>query len=401
MAASDGLIGMTVGQCTVEELLGRGGMASVYRGRQPHLDRDVAIKILPAHYAADPAFVERFNLEARSTARLSHPHIVTVHDAGDDDGHLYILMEYVAGGTLRERMAGGQLAMAEVRRIVREVASALDYAHDAQIVHRDVKPANVLMDPTGRTVLSDFGIAKVLQSTTALTHAGAGVGTPEYMSPEQCRGLAVDARVDIYALGVMIYEMLTGRTPFAADNFTALAHAHLYEPPPPPSHFNPRISPAVQAVILKALEKTPADRFQRASELAVDLGEALEAQAPMAPMASRPEHTPPATPKVVSSRPLMLVCPHCQRQTSVGARFCTHCGQSIGPAQGRPSQAPQPTGSWTSCPNCGFLNQPQHRFCTRCGGRLVVSVAPVPCRQCGAPNVAGKRFCTRCGSPFH
>lgn len=405
MTVSDGLIGATVGHCAIVDLLGQGGMASVYRGRQEHLDRDVAIKILPPHYAADLAFVERFKLEARATARLSHPHIVTVHDAGEEGGHLYIIMELVAGGTLRQRLAAGLPPAAEVVRVVREVASALDYAHAAHVIHRDVKPANVLLDPAGRAVLSDFGIAKVMQSTGSLTSAGAGVGTPEYMSPEQCRGVAVDARADIYALGVMLYEMLTGRTPFVADNFTALAHAHIYEPPPPPSRINPRISPAVQAVILKALEKVPAERFQTASELASDLDEAIDAQTPMEAVARRadqPGHAPPAPRPPVPSRPIALLCPRCRRQTPASARFCTHCGQPLapGPTQVRPAPAPQPTGSWTRCPSCGALNQPQHRFCTQCGGRLLVGVVPVACRRCGAPNAVGTRFCTRCGAQF-
>src|SRR5258708_32361799 len=209
-------------------------MARVYRGRQANLDRDVAIKVLPPYYAADPAFVERFKLEARAMARLSHPNIVAVHDTGEENGRLFILMEYVGGGTLKDRMLP-LLAVREVTRIVHEVASALTYAHSMGIVHRDVKPVNVLMDVSGRAGLGDFGIAKVLATSAALTHARAGVCTPEYMSPEQCRGGQVDARSDIYALGGMLHEMLTGPTPFEAANYTALAHSHIYEPVPPPS----------------------------------------------------------------------------------------------------------------------------------------------------------------------
>src|SRR5262249_28678411 len=248
MPANDDLIGRTVGHCLIEELLGQGGMARVYRGRQEHLERDVAVKILPPYYAADQDFVERFKLEARAMARLTHPNIVIVHDAGEDNGHLFIIMEYVRGGTLKQRMILG-VQMPEIQRVIRELASALSYAHSMGIVHRDVKPVNVLMDQSGRSVLSDFGIAKVLETSAALTHAGAGVGTPKYRSPEQCRGGAVDARADIYALGVMLYEMLTGRTPFVADNYTALAPSHIYEPVPPPSRINPRVSPAVQSVV--------------------------------------------------------------------------------------------------------------------------------------------------------
>src|SRR5262245_40085799 len=297
MPANDDLIGITVGHCLIEELLGQGGMARVYLGRQEHLDRNVAVKILPPYYAADEDFVERFKLEARAMARLTHPNIVIIHDAGEDNGRLFIIMEYVRGGTLKQRMAAG-LQMHEIQRVIREVASALSYAHSMGIVHRDVKPVNVLMDQSARSVLSDFGIAKVLETSAALTHAGAGVGTPEYMSPEQCRGGAVDARADIYALGVMLYEMLTGRPPFVADNYTALAHSHIYEMVPPPSRINPRISPAVQSVVLKALEKSPADRFQKATEMATALDQAVAAQIPVAAPVKR---TAPPAP---SSRPL-------------------------------------------------------------------------------------------------
>jgi serine/threonine-protein kinase len=401
---NDDLIGVTVGHCVIEELLGQGGMARVYRGRQENLDRHVAIKILPPYYAADPSFVERFKLEARAMAKLTHPNIVTVHDAGEDGGHLYIIMEYVSGGTLKQRMVGG-LHMPEIQRVIREVASALTYAHSQGIVHRDVKPVNVLMDMNGRSVLSDFGIAKVLQTSAALTHAGAGVGTPEYMSPEQCRGNAtVDARADIYALGVMLYEMLAGHTPFVADNYTALAHSHIYEPVPPPSAINPRISPAVQSVVLKALEKNPADRFQKATELSVALDQAVAAQTPVAAMSGRATGQPaPASPRPAPAYPT-VICPRCHQPNAAQQRFCSFCGQPLVPGQSPPpgayQQYPQATGSWTSCPYCLAMNKPVNRFCTQCGKSLLVGVAPLLCRNCGARNTPGQRFCTTCGAPL-
>jgi serine/threonine-protein kinase len=398
----DDLIGAILGNCAIEDLLGQGGMARVYRGRQEHLDRDVAIKVLPPYYAADPAFVERFKLEARAMAKLSHPHIVTVHDAGEDNGQLYIIMEYIGGGTLKQRMAAA-MPLKDVTRVVHEVASALSYAHTVGIVHRDVKPVNVLMDASGRAVLSDFGIAKVLETSAALTHAGAGVGTPEYMSPEQCRGAPVDARADIYALGVMLYEMLTGRTPFQADNYTALAHSHIYEPVPPPSRLNPRISPAVQSVILKALEKDPANRFQKATELADALEAAVSAQTPVAPAAGRLLSSPPARP-APSSGPQrggavpVVYCPRCQSANGVHQHFCSSCGLAFGPTP--PSgngQHPQVTGSWVGCPQCRALNPPMNRYCTSCGAPLLARVEVRVCRVCGMRNGADKHFCTACG----
>jgi serine/threonine protein kinase len=402
---NDDLIGQTLGHCLIEAMLGQGGMARVYRGRQANLDRDVAIKVLPPYYAADPAFVERFKLEARAMARLSHPNIVTVHDTGEENGRLFIIMEYVGGGTLKDRMLP-LLAVREVTRIMHEVASALSYAHLMGIVHRDVKPVNVLMDASGRAVLSDFGIAKVLATSAALTHAGAGVGTPEYMSPEQCRGGQVDARSDIYALGVMLYEMLTGHTPFEADNYTALAHSHIYEPVPPPSRYNPRISPAVQSVILKALEKEPAQRFQTATDMAATLEAAVAAQLPVAQATGRqlaPQRVPTAgpLPGVAPSTPPQvqpIYCPRCHAANQPHQRFCSTCGLAFAQPKSIPSgQRPQPTANWVSCPQCQSLNQPINRFCTTCGYSLLAGVAGVTCRVCGARNGASVRFCTACG----
>ena len=406
---NDDLIGASLGHCVVEDFLGQGGMARVYRGRQENLDRVVAIKVLPPYYAADPDFVERFKREAVAMAKLSHPNIVTVHDAGEENGRLFIVMEYIGGGTLKERMAS-PLTMRDITRVVHEVASALSYAHAQGIVHRDVKPVNVLLDGGGRAVLSDFGIAKVLATSAALTHSGAGVGTPEYMSPEQCRGAAVDARADIYALGVMLFEMLTGRTPFVADNYTALAHSHIYEAPPLPSALNPRISPAVQSVILKALEKDPADRFQKATELAAALEMAVESQTPVK-LSNRPMPHPTAPPRRPSGpqpqQPAypVIVCPRCRHQNAATQRYCSMCGASLIAGQPPASSAypavpQQQTGSWVSCPSCGAPNPPLNRYCNACGVNMLVGVAGFTCRHCGTRNPAGKRFCTQCGTPL-
>ncbi|SRR5579875_1829294 len=398
----DGVIGQVIGNCTIESLLGQGGMARVYRARQENLDRIVAVKILPPYYAADPAFVERFKLEARALARLSHPHIVIVHDAGTDSGHLYIVMEYVSGGTLRDYMEQ-PLTLREVTRIVREVASALTYAHSQGIIHRDVKPVNVLMDTNKRMVLSDFGIAKVMATSAVLTRSGAGVGTPEYMSPEQCRGGQVDHRADIYALGVMLYELLTGHTPFEADNYTALAHSHIYEAPPFPSKLNPRISPAVQAVVMKALEKDPAQRFQEATELSVALDQAAAAQAPI-PAPSPHRRQAPAT-APIHAQHAGITCPRCRAANNPHQRYCSTCGQPLQPGVPAPvSGQLRQTGGLTSgsiiCPHCQAPNKAINRFCTTCGGSLMQGVPGKQCRNCGARNRAGVQFCMNCGEPL-
>src|SRR5690348_9092065 len=195
MMKQDDLIGTTLGNYRVLETLGQGGMAKVYKAHQETLGRDVAIKVLPPWFAADRNFVERFNLEARLVAHLSHPNIVTVHDANEQNGHLYIVMQLVDGGTLKQRLdqfhqQGRVMGLDEAVSIFAQLADALGYAHQQGIIHRDIKPVNVLMDRSGRPILSDFGIAKVLAGTQQdrLTRPGAGVGTPEYMSPEQCQG---------------------------------------------------------------------------------------------------------------------------------------------------------------------------------------------------------------------
>lgn len=407
---NDDLIGTTLGHCVIRAVLGLGGMACVYRGYQENLDREVAIKVLPAHYASDPAFVERFQLEARAMARLSHPNIVTVHDAGEDRGRLYIVMAYVPGGTLKQLM-GRPMDPRAVTRFIRDVAGALSYAHERDIVHRDVKPVNVLLDTDQRGILSDFGIVKVLTASDHLTRVGAGVGTPEYMSPEQCRGGMVDARTDIYALGVMLYEMLTGRTPFVADNYTALAHAHIYEQVPPPAQLNPRISPAVQAVVLKALAKDPAYRFQRTTEMASALDQAVAAQAPAvaayghAPAQGGPVR-PPHGHSVPVGRPLppLIYCPGCRQANAPMQRFCSTCGLPLG--TGGPAAASQnaPTGmvgqpgAYVHCPRCRAPNFPGNRHCTTCGQPLGTA-GPI-CRGCGSPSQRGQRFCTTCGRPL-
>ncbi len=382
---ADELIGTMLGNYRILALLGQGGMARVYRARQENLDREVAVKVLPPWFAADQNFVRRFNQEARLVANLSHPNIVTVHDASEYRGHLYIVMQLVDGGTLKQRLdqlqARGQtMDIMEATPIFIQLASALDYAHEKGVIHRDVKPVNVLLDRTGRPILSDFGIAKVLaDNREQLTRPGAGVGTPEYMSPEQCQGGTVDGRADIYALGVMLYEALTGRTPFVGDNYPALAHSHIYEPPLRPSSINPTIYPAIEQIILTTLMKDPLQRYQRAREM----GDALEQAIQMLPDSKQLRK---------SSSGIGTVSLPPQAYSS---------GQSIGPASppiveispALPYQQ-APAQPMYTCPGCSFPNKPQMRFCTRCGSPLN------SCPTCGVQNLASNRFCTRCGQPL-
>ena len=389
----DPLIGAMLGKYKILAPLGQGGMARVYRARQENLDREVAVKVLPPWYAADRNFVERFEQEARLVARLSHPNIVTVHDASQQDGHLYIVMQLVDGGTLKNQIdnlrdaRGTNLAfmdLLEANRIFQQLASALAYAHENGIVHRDIKPVNVLMDRAGRPILSDFGIAKALEHNKGLTNPGAGVGTPEYMSPEQCMGGQVDGRADIYALGVMLYEALTGRTPFVGENYHAIAHSHIYEIPPDPAIFNPSIPLPVRDVLTTALQKRPEVRYQIASELANALELAVNGSnqhvslpransfidrvptrpfspsdyAPNDSVASGQVNPDPRSPGDLTGHPYnyeqkMYACPTCQSPNRPGMNYCTHCGSYM-----------------NLCPNCNRPNRAKDRFCTRCGQHL-------------------------------
>jgi serine/threonine-protein kinase len=382
-------------------------MACVYRAHQQNLEREVAVKVLPVQYSADADFVERFKAEARAMGKLSHPNIVTVHDAGEEQGRLFIVMAYIRNGTLKDLM-GQPMSPRVIVPIVNEVASALSYAHDHGIIHRDVKPVNVLIDDEGHAVLSDFGIVKMLSASSGLTRRGAGVGTPEYMSPEQCHGAPVDARADIYALGILVYEMLTGRTPFESDNYAALAHAHIYEPVPAPMRFNHHISPAVQSVVMKALSKEPADRFQSATDMAQAFEQAVAAQMPIAPRRyAAAEYTPPRFGVPGAPSAPAVLCPRCQQANSASQQYCSRCGGALyasGYAPVQPSVAPAPRSrpsgvlamahAFPICPRCATSNRPLNHFCTACGAPL--ADASVICANCGTLCAAGQRFCTAC-----
>jgi tRNA A-37 threonylcarbamoyl transferase component Bud32 len=297
-------VGRAFGPYQVTGPIGAGGMASVYRAYQPGMDRYVAIKVLPPAYALDSRFVERFRREARTIARLEHAHIVPVYDFGEADGSLYLVMRLFESGTLYDRMKQGPLSPAEIARIFNQIGDALDYAHSQGVIHRDLKPTNVLLDRRGDCYLSDFGIAKLLEGT-AFTTSGSVLGTPQYASPEQVFGQPVDHRTDLYALGVMLYEMVTGKLPFEADTPMGLVMKHAQETPAPPRTHNPSISPELEAVILKALAKNPDDRYQTGEQLAQAIARASGGQ-PGAPTAFAPRRQPPAEPAGASLPPTAI-----------------------------------------------------------------------------------------------
>ncbi|HYP23044.1 MAG TPA: Stk1 family PASTA domain-containing Ser/Thr kinase [Actinomycetota bacterium] len=270
------------GRYAVLEPVGSGGMAEVYRARDELLGRDVAVKVLSARLSSDKSFVERFRREAQSAANLNHPNVVSLYDYGADDGAYYIVMEYIEGKSLGDIVAeSGALLPERAAEIASDVAAALERAHSSGLVHRDIKPTNIMVTNTGQTKVTDFGIARALgQSTeqTQMTQTGMVIGTAAYLSPEQAQGNPVDARSDVYSLGCVLYEMLTGRPPFAGDAPLAIAYKHVREDPVPPSTVNPDVPRELDAVTLKALSKNPGNRYTTAAEMREDLQRFLNGQ---------------------------------------------------------------------------------------------------------------------------
>ena len=332
MTGGEGTTGeLLAGRYELRERLGRGGMATVRRAYQPALDRFVAVKLIDPRLASDPAFVARFRQEARIAARLRHPNILSIYDFGDDDGTLYLVTELVTGGTLEDRLArfGGFAAALD---LVEQIGRALDYAHAQGIVHRDVKPANIFLDGD-RAILADFGIAKQFEDVSAgLTASGVGLGTPEYMAPEQIMGREVDGRADLYALGTILYRLVAGRLPFvrygAEDTALALVMRKINESLPPPSTFNGTISPTLDAILLRALSTDPAARYPTAAAFVAAARGALGLRA--APTRARTDTDTIAAPVVPTA--------HDSMGATVPLAFPTGAPDLIAPTNVAPTQ---------------------------------------------------------------
>ncbi len=291
------LVGQSIGPYQITSRIGEGGMAVVYKGFQQSLNRYVAIKVLRSELAQDEQFVERFRREALAVADLSHPNILHVYDAGVVQGLYYIVMAYVDGGSLKDVIGQGPMDIDMSVSIAAQMADALEHAHKRGLVHRDVKPNNILMTRDGRPLLTDFGIAKALHESQGLTRTGTSIGTPEYMAPEQIQGQKVDGRTDLYALGIVLYEMLVGWAPFSSTTPVAALYKQVNEPPPPLRQANINVPDWLEAVTNKALAKRPQDRYQSGSELASALRQRrVPAQASTAPM--------PSSQPVPSPRPM-------------------------------------------------------------------------------------------------
>ncbi|MFZ5820787.1 MAG: protein kinase domain-containing protein [Chloroflexota bacterium] len=333
------LEGKTLGKYRVLEALGRGGMAQVYRGYHPQLERYVAIKVLRADLVEQEEFLERFRREAHAVSGLRHPNIVQVYDFDAQDDDYYMVMELLEGDTLRARLNGyrvqkQRMPLAEIARILADVLGGLDYAHSEGLIHRDLKPANIMLTKKGQAVLTDFGIAQIMGSTQ-VTVSGALMGTLNYMAPEQGLTGQCDARSDVYSLGIVLYEMLTGYTPFDADTPLAILMKHLNDPLPLPSQLDPHLPPLFEGVVLKALAKSPEDRFQGAAEMAA----ALQSAAQGLPDGARPAIPPPGgiAPQVVFSGD--------SRRRIADRRFASEdTDREIRPLV-PPGSAPSPAGS--------------------------------------------------------
>jgi serine/threonine protein kinase len=381
------LIGKSLGQFRIVDRIGAGGMATVFKAYQPNLDRYVAVKVLPAYHARDPIFLKRFQQEARSVAKLQHANIVPIHEFGEQDGITFIVMEYVDGGTLKDRLKRS-ISVAESVDFVIQAAEGLGCAHGHGIVHRDVKPANMLVRKDGHLLLSDFGIAKILEGTSNLTRAGTGIGTPQYMSPEQGTGQAVDRRSDIYSLGIVLFHALTGKVPFNADSPISITVKHLNEPLPVEKLREAGVPLPIEQVVLKMTAKSAADRYQTTDALIEALTAAvvashlslprwrsgLQPSMPMPPVPPIPPAFPPSGPLSNPAAGLMYNAPVSQ------------------PLPSQPSPPSQPLGIsgsrssliTVSCFRCGAANQSDRLFCTSCGYEL--SDRKAAADRVGAPN---------------
>ncbi|MCH8095044.1 MAG: serine/threonine protein kinase [Chloroflexi bacterium] len=299
----DEMKGKTLGRYKLLEDIGQGGMSTVYRARDLDRDVEVAVKVLTPYVAQEPKFRARFDREIRLLKDLEHGNVVPILNYGEEEGVTYIVMPYYAGGTLQDRIDNNGLGLDEIGRFVEEVTAALEYAHGKGIVHRDVKPSNILLDEGGHAMLSDFGFAHVSETSHSLT-GSVLIGTPAFMSPEQCRGEDVDPRSDQYSLGAVLYQLTTGRLPYDGDTPMSVVIKHINDPLPRPRFLNPHLPDVLEAVILKAMAKDPEDRYPSVGEMNLAFAAGLEESVDSQTGLARPEAIGPApATQVMEARP--------------------------------------------------------------------------------------------------
>lgn len=305
-------IGLEVGGCRIVELIARGSMGTVYKAKHVGLNRFVAVKMIP-HLEGNPDVVRRLLLEARAAAKLEHPNIVQVYDVGFQKGYVFVVMQLLRGQTLEERLREfGMFSVEEACDVARDVAQGLQAAHAKGIVHRDLKPANIILTEDGRARLTDFGLAQDVESGE--DSAGAVVGTPYYMSPEQWLGRRADARSDLYALGIILYSMLCGRRPFEGETIEQLMRQHLKAAPPPPEKFNARLPEGISAIVRKMIAKAPARRYASAAAFLADLERFRRGQ----------------DPEALGELGARLKCGFCETFNPISAKRCRVCGEALG-----------------------------------------------------------------------
>ncbi|GEM_PF-3386132 len=337
------LIGKTLGQYQIEEKIGQGGMATVFRARQQGLNRSVAVKILPPNFAEERGFAQRFKREAQAIAGLEHPNILPVYDYGQQGQYSYLVMRYIEGSRTLGNVMRQSLSYNDIFHYLKQIADALDYAHQHHIIHRDIKPGNILLADKW-VFLADFGLAHLVESTTQLTQTGTSMGTPAYMSPEQSLGQKIDARTDVYAVGVMAYQMFTGQIPHHATTPQAIIHRRNTEPPPSMRVINADIPMAVDQCVQTALATLPDNRFGSSGVFISALEQAINQANANNFKTTIQEISPQVGSKTPSSSSSAArarqTCPNCRNNIPVGVTFCTICGYSIPAVTQRPSSSP-------------------------------------------------------------
>ncbi len=382
--------GLTIGQYQIVQKIGEGGMGAVYKADQPSIPRSVVIKVLGSSFADHPDALDRFRRELDMITRLEHPHILPVYDYGEVNSNPYIVMRFMSGGSLQDRLQAPAFNRAEALRLLDQVAVALDFAHDRGIIHRDLKPANILLDEAGNAYLADFGLAKTMSGTQDLTATGSTLGSPAYMSPEQARGQKLDRRSDVYAFAVLVYRILSGRLPFEAKTAWEYITKHISEEPASIRRYAPDLPPAVEAVLGAGLAKDPLSRPERATGLMASLKMALSAdpgspqtQQAHKPLRGTPASTTSPTGTIIAptgeaasvSRPIRLCmeashpCRGCRGGRSSGRRRCClfplpAWRQTLHVPCGR--RAARPPIRWRCIMGGQFLRQLVDEACRHC-----------------------------------